>query len=208
VFIQRDQRKKLGSHAQKCIFVGYSPGYKGWKFYNPTTKKFIISECTEFDECYFPGLAKGSNAASIQLLPESTPDSSKPEHVLFDIDSLDAFTPPIPSNSSIQTPAVSPLQTPISSPLSLPPLLQCQAVNPHRNAGIPPRDWNATLAPIPALQLDQPSSDESGPVGDGSHSDVDSEGYGDPLLQSALSTQYADPQSFKEAMMHPDSEQW
>jgi hypothetical protein len=207
VFIQRDQRKKLGSHAQKCIFVGYPPGYKGWKFYNPTTKKFIISECAEFDERYFPGLAKGSNAAPIQLLPESTPDFSEPEHVLFDTGSLDAFTPPTPSNPSPQTPAISPPQTPISSPPSLPPLLQRWAANPRRNAGIPPRDWDATLAPIPALQLVQPSDDdESGPVGDGSHSNVDPEG--DLLLQSALSTQYADPQSFKEAMMRPDSEQW
>jgi transposase InsO family protein len=27
VFIQKDQQKKLSSHAQKCIFVGYPPGY-------------------------------------------------------------------------------------------------------------------------------------------------------------------------------------
>jgi hypothetical protein len=41
---------------EKCIFVGYPAGYKGWQFYNPVTKKFIISERAEFDERYFPGI--------------------------------------------------------------------------------------------------------------------------------------------------------
>ena len=31
-------------HMEKCIFIGYPDGYKGWKFYNPETKKVIISE--------------------------------------------------------------------------------------------------------------------------------------------------------------------
>ena len=60
VHIQRDKRKSLQSHMEKCIFVGYPSGYKGWKFYNPTTKKYIISERAEFDERYFPGLSVGS----------------------------------------------------------------------------------------------------------------------------------------------------
>ncbi|KAF9456719.1 hypothetical protein BDZ94DRAFT_1314875 [Collybia nuda] len=41
---------------EKCVFIGYPAGYKGWLFYNPTTKKTIISERAEFDEQYFPGL--------------------------------------------------------------------------------------------------------------------------------------------------------
>ena len=40
----------------KCIFIGYPDGYKGWMFYNPTTKRSVISECAKFDERYFPGL--------------------------------------------------------------------------------------------------------------------------------------------------------
>ena len=38
--------------------VHYPSGYKGWKFYNPTTQKYLISEHAEFDERIFPGLAK------------------------------------------------------------------------------------------------------------------------------------------------------
>jgi len=44
VYIQRDKRKLLQSHMQKCVFVGYPVGYKGCQFYNSVTKKFIISE--------------------------------------------------------------------------------------------------------------------------------------------------------------------
>jgi hypothetical protein len=37
---------------EKCIFIGYPEGYKGWKFYNPETKKVVISERADFDERY------------------------------------------------------------------------------------------------------------------------------------------------------------
>ena len=39
---------------EKCVFLGYPEGYKGWKFYNPTTKQTLISERADFDERYFP----------------------------------------------------------------------------------------------------------------------------------------------------------
>ena len=50
VHVQKDKRAKLGSHMEKCIFIGYPSGYKGWKFYNPETEKVIISERADFDE--------------------------------------------------------------------------------------------------------------------------------------------------------------
>ena len=43
---------------EKCVFIGYPDGYKGWMFYNPTTKRTVISERAEFDERYFPGLKR------------------------------------------------------------------------------------------------------------------------------------------------------
>ena len=38
---------------EECVFIGYPQGYKGWKFYNPVTKKVVISERADFDERYF-----------------------------------------------------------------------------------------------------------------------------------------------------------
>ena len=55
VHVQKDKRAlgNLGSHMEKCVFIGYPSGYKGWKFYNPQTKKVVISETAVFDERYF-----------------------------------------------------------------------------------------------------------------------------------------------------------
>ncbi|KAJ3535136.1 hypothetical protein NMY22_g6623 [Coprinellus aureogranulatus] len=57
VHIQRKDRKNLQSHTEACIFVGFEPGYKGWKCYNPATKKIVISRDVIFAENTFPGLS-------------------------------------------------------------------------------------------------------------------------------------------------------
>ena len=56
IHVQKDKRTSFESHMEKCIFVGYSAGYKGWQFYNPASRRFIILEKAEFDERYFPGI--------------------------------------------------------------------------------------------------------------------------------------------------------
>ena len=48
--VQKDKRPALRPHYEKCVFIGYPDGYKGWKFYNPTTKRTMISELADFDE--------------------------------------------------------------------------------------------------------------------------------------------------------------
>ena len=70
--IQRDKRPlgSLGVHMEKCIFIGYPQGYKGWKFYNPDTKKVLISEHADFDERFFM-LQK----RSVRHLPSPRPES-------------------------------------------------------------------------------------------------------------------------------------
>ena len=55
VHIKKDKRKQLRSHSQKCVFIGYPPNYKAWSFWNPVSKKEVISNSVEFDERYFPG---------------------------------------------------------------------------------------------------------------------------------------------------------
>ena len=55
VLIQKDKRPlgSLGSHMERCVFIGYPQGYKAWKFYCPESKKVIISERADFDEHFF-----------------------------------------------------------------------------------------------------------------------------------------------------------
>ena len=50
VHSQKDKHSALRPYYEKCVFIGYPDGYKGWKFYNPTTKCTIISECVDFDK--------------------------------------------------------------------------------------------------------------------------------------------------------------
>jgi hypothetical protein len=77
VHIQKDKRDwgGLGSHMEKCIFIGYPPDYKGWKFYNPVTKKCIISERAQFDERYFLGIKTSTPTIIPTSLLEFPPTS-------------------------------------------------------------------------------------------------------------------------------------
>ena len=90
VHIQKDKRPNgsLGSHMEKCIFIGYPAGYKGWKFYNPTTKKAVICERADFDERYFLGRKESSPSIKPTslletppfLMPIPLPDLDSPSH--------------------------------------------------------------------------------------------------------------------------------
>ena len=78
--IQKDKREGLGSHMEKCVFIGYPQGYKGWKFYNPTTKKVVTSERADFDERYFPMCKVESTPSTTQEpVTKSSPAAPKPD---------------------------------------------------------------------------------------------------------------------------------
>eukprot|EP01018_Ginkgo_biloba_P000406 Gb_07443 [translate_table: standard] len=50
VHIPDKKRKKLDAKSQLCIVVGYSEETKGYRFYNPITKQFIVSRDVLFNE--------------------------------------------------------------------------------------------------------------------------------------------------------------
>ena len=82
VLIQKDKHPlgSLGAHMEKCVFIGYPQGYKGWKFYNPLTKQVFISEHADFDECFFM-----HQRHSAPQLPPPRPESH-----------LESPSPPVP----------------------------------------------------------------------------------------------------------------
>ena len=65
---------------EKCIFIGYLQGYKGWKFYNPEIKKVLISEHANFDECFFM-LQKHSVPHLLPPQPDSFLETPSPPFV-------------------------------------------------------------------------------------------------------------------------------
>ena len=60
VMIQKDQRKSLQPHSMACIFLGYSEEIKGWRCYDPVSKKIIVSRDVIFNESECPGLSTKS----------------------------------------------------------------------------------------------------------------------------------------------------
>ncbi|XP_073121665.1 uncharacterized protein [Henckelia pumila] len=59
---------KLDDKAEKCIFIGYSERTKAYKFYNPKTKKFVISRDVRFDEKDSFDFSDYSSSSDLQIL--------------------------------------------------------------------------------------------------------------------------------------------
>ena len=81
VHVQKDKRGQFGSHMEKCIFLGYPDGYKGWRFYNPSTKRIVISERAIFDERCQPGLKDWNSTLLNHPHPPDVPPDAPPSSV-------------------------------------------------------------------------------------------------------------------------------
>jgi Reverse transcriptase (RNA-dependent DNA polymerase) len=137
VHIQKDKQTGIGSHMEKCIFVGYPQGYKGWTFYNPTTKQTIISEQAELDEQYFPGFKQTS----------LTPEPFEPLPAI-------AFEPVLDSggNSNADNAPANPIQPECSPSPEIPPNTPSNAQITLQHSSVPKRQptlkSNAPVTPI------------------------------------------------------------
>ena len=50
VHVPKEKRTKLDSKSEKCIFIGYKDGLKGYKLWNPVTRKVVYSRDVVFRE--------------------------------------------------------------------------------------------------------------------------------------------------------------
>ena len=50
VHVPKEKRTKLESKSEKCIFIGYKDGLKGYKLWNPVTRKVVYSQDVVFRE--------------------------------------------------------------------------------------------------------------------------------------------------------------
>ncbi|KAF7779129.1 hypothetical protein Agabi119p4_3474 [Agaricus bisporus var. burnettii] len=148
VHVQRDKRNSLQPHYEKCVFIGYPAGYKGWKFYNPVTKRTVISERADFDERYFPGTSKAQLEAvpSFACLPEplQTPNDTSSHLGLPPLqdEGGDNHFPPARPKTPTPSASVPPEEKPVL-PLPLP------VIPPFIPPVIPPVTPPQIHAPLP-----------------------------------------------------------
>jgi hypothetical protein len=165
VHVQKDKRTGIGAHVEKSIFIGYPTG---WKFWNPTTQRVVISERAEFDECSFPT----NNCSSTELTPTHSGPSvnSIPSAPVLN-DKQDKFPiwlskptaqeslpmpPSLPSTPSVKSePFVSHNSSPEPSPA---PLTSSPAVSSPTV-----RWWNPPADPV-HIPLAQPAPTEPEPT--------------------------------------------
>jgi hypothetical protein len=53
--VDRKARKSLDSHVVPCIFLGYPEDFRGWRLWDPRSKRIIISRDVIWDENSMPG---------------------------------------------------------------------------------------------------------------------------------------------------------
>ena len=210
VHIQKDKRTGIRSHMEKCVFIGYPEGYKGWMFYNPTTKRTVISERAEFDERYFPGLKRtpltpepferrpdtlytpapdlgGDNEPDTNPtqdnnvpLPEITPEPLEP------------LPPTPPANLAPLEPddhsaSPEPDQSPEQSPTI--PI----AIRRTRREIRPPTEWWKVKHQTPAIESDSEGSEDE---------------FDGDSAEFAGAAHDLDPKSLKAALGRSDAEKW
>lgn len=104
VHVQKDQCNKLQPHTRKCAFVGYPEDYKAWKFWDPATRKIIISRDAIFDEnsflyapkiapsfgCLVPAPMPAPVAPPVAAAAPRPPPARPPAVYVKDFDDLEA----------------------------------------------------------------------------------------------------------------------
>ena len=79
--IPKDERSKIDAKSKRCIFMGYSEGKKGYRLFNPETRKIVHSRDVIFDERKSGILANSEPVAIpndqnfIEFTPESDTES-------------------------------------------------------------------------------------------------------------------------------------
>src|SRR5258707_4217821 len=126
---------------QKLVFLGYPAGYKGWKFWDLTSKCSIICERANFDERYFPARKDTSPIPIPSLLTSEAVSKSVPSQGERMLD--------IELDTDSEDPVVAPLD-PVSPRISPSPSVHDQSPTPTVSTSSSSTSPSASQAPSPS----------------------------------------------------------
>ena len=223
VHVQKDNRHgKLDEKAIDMTFVGYEEGSKGYKFWNPQTRKIIVSRDVIFDESVFPAQDKNTGRRATPRdnpfpIPPSEDDPSNGES--------DDIPLPIPlewednpqEEGQPAAPQPQPAAPPHEDPLPMPP--QPVPRPEHQRAPAPPpppparprregagrnphRNRDNVYGDEPPAQIDARTRT------DGSQQDLEREAA--EVLYWIAYSRYKSgiPDQHKDAMRRPEADKW
>ena len=72
--IPAQHREKFDEKGEKLLFLGYSEESKGYRLFNPATKKFVISRDVIFDETKQWNFQNNTSQPSLQNVPTISPE--------------------------------------------------------------------------------------------------------------------------------------
>jgi hypothetical protein len=82
VHIPCEERSKLNPKSRQCVFLGYRKGVKGYKFWDPTANKAVISRDEVFDENSMLKTMKSTQDKEQQVPESSSSDKQMVQVVL------------------------------------------------------------------------------------------------------------------------------
>ncbi|KAL7281585.1 hypothetical protein ACG7TL_004902 [Trametes sanguinea] len=185
---------KLNKKAVEMIFVGYEPGTKGYKFWNPATRSIVVSRDVIFDEESFP-------ARSIPGYRWVTPSHNPfPEHEGRSDDILNSDSGDLPK---IPIPLPFDEDCPPSPPPAPPAPEEDKEPQPPPQPPQPPPQPRHPAVPDNIFGDRDPVKVERQSTEDGDELEAQA-------IRFVLASQYKTgiPNSHREAMKSPDADKW
>ena len=153
-----DKRKKLDPRSVEMLLIGYEPGSKGYRLWNPSTRSITLSRDVTFDERSFPYREIGAQQAR---LPQPTV-SDGPVTVYYNTSTTSdgGSEPRVPTLPITPAPRPTPeraeteFHTPLSQPAAPTPPERPRPQRIRRNPGVPPQ----SALPGPAFGPPRPPS--------------------------------------------------
>ncbi|CAI5951372.1 unnamed protein product [Closterium sp. NIES-64] len=101
-FVRDLSADKLSPRAAPCVFLGFPPEARGWKFYHPSSRRVLSSQNVTFDE----------SIPFYRLFPYRTPSLPPPPDFLVPVPPpVDPLPPQVPAPSGVsQVDAVDPVE--------------------------------------------------------------------------------------------------